>query len=44
MLPTTPVQDLLSVGIVLIACILDLMWMSDRKKKRGGRNDGKTQH
>ena len=37
MLPTTPVQDLLSVGIVLIACILDLMWMSDWKKKRGGR-------
>nr|DAL93820.1 MAG TPA: hypothetical protein [Caudoviricetes sp.] len=37
MLPTTPVQDLLSVGIVLIACILDLMWISDQKKKRGGR-------
>lgn len=44
MLPTTTIQDLLSVGIVLIACILDLMWMSDRRKKRGGRNDGKTQH
>lgn len=37
MLPTTPIQDLLSVGIVLIACILDLMWISDQKKKRGGR-------
>lgn len=39
MLPTTPIQDLLSVGIVLIACILDLMWMSDRKKKRGNKNE-----
>ena len=39
MLPTTPLQDLLAIGIAVVLGILDLMYLSDQYKKGAKRRE-----